>query len=634
MKVHYRHLLEKIHSKPKLKELSDKFFQLGHEHEILDDVFDFELTPNRGDCLSLNGLLRDLKLFYDIEADNNFYSEDINQGDISFINNARNSCSKISFLKIEIDEIPHDYDDELEKYFKDLDIKKNNFFTDISNYISYETGQPTHCYDSQKLGDTLILDQLDNDTKFDTLLGKTVNLRKGDLVFYNKNKEVINLAGIVGGDDTACSKDTRSVVVECAYFNPEAIIGKAIHYDIKSDASHKFERNTDPECHEYILRRFIRVVEQNTNIKKIEIFSKSYSELKPKIISSDLVAVNKILGTKINEKDFSLILERLGFIIKGNVIEVPSYRHDVTNLNDISEEIARAAGYDNIKSKSFEINLNNNIDDNFEELKLKALLIENGFSEVINSPFESNGEKDSIIVDNPLDSNRKFLRTDLKDSLIKNLLYNERRQQDSVKLFEISDIYTKPNSKKRILGVIASGRVDKNYLDFSKKINNNYLNTIFNDSLIKDKLKTIDISRESVKSKSKNQIIYGEMMIDSSLKIDRDVSNKNNTTIKDYKYIPISEYPSSTRDISFSIKDFSKLKLLEEVIDSFRHELIKEIFIFDYFNNTKTKEIKIGYRFILQSKQTTITDSEVNEVMNNLISKALSIDSVSVPGLA
>ena len=111
--------------------------------------------------------------------------------------------------------------------------------------------------------------------------------------------------------------------------------------------------------------------------------------------------------------------------------------------------------------------------------------------------------------------------------------------------------------------------------------------------MIKDKLKTIDISRESVKSKLKNQIIYGEMMIDSSLKIDRDVSNKNNTIIKDYKYIPISEYPSSTRDISFSIKDFSKLKLLEEVIDSFRHELIKEIFIFDYLITQKLKKSKL-----------------------------------------
>ena len=218
--------------------------------------------------------------------------------------------------------------------------------------------------------------------------------------------------------------------------------------------------------------------------------------------------------------------------------------------------------------------------------------------------------------------------------MIKNLLYNERRQQDSVKLFEISDIYVKPNSKKRILGVVASGRVDKNYLDFSKKINNNYLDSIFNDSSIKDKLKLIDISRESVKSKLKNQIVYGEMVIDSSLKVDRQASDENNTKIKDYKYLPISEYPSSTRDISFSIKDFSKLKILDEVIDSFRHELIKEIFIFDYFNNTNTKEIKIGYRFILQSKQATITDSEVNEVMNELISKALSINSVSVPGLA
>ena len=634
MKVHYKHLLEKIDSKPKLNELSDRFFQLGHEHEIINDIFDFELTPNRGDCLSLNGLLRDLKLFYDIEVDDSFYSEDINQSDICFTNNAKNSCNKISFLKIEIDEVPHHYDDGLEKYFKDLDVKKNNFFTDISNYISYETGQPTHCYDSRKLGNTLVLDKLDKDTEFCTLLGQTINIRKGDLVFYNKNKEVINLAGIIGGEDTACSKDTKSVVVECAYFNPEAIVGKSILYDMKSDASHKFERNTDPLCHEYILRRFIKVAEQNTNIKKIEIFSESYSEFKPTNISCDLVTVNKILGTKIHEKDFSRILKRLGFTIKENIIKVPSYRHDIANLNDISEEIARAIGYDNIKSKSFEINLNNNINDNFEENKLKALLIENGFSEVINSPFESNAEKDSIVVDNPLDSNRQFLRTNLKDSLIKNLLYNERRQQDSVKLFEISDIYVKPNSKKRILGVVASGRVDKNYLDFSKKINNNYLDSIFNDSSIKDKLKLIDISRESVKSKLKNQIVYGEMVIDSSLKVDRQASDENNTKIKDYKYLPISEYPSSTRDISFSIKDFSKLKILDEVIDSFRHELIKEIFIFDYFNNTNTKEIKIGYRFILQSKQATITDSEVNEVMNELISKALSINSVSVPGLA
>ena len=634
MKVHYKHLLEKIHSKPKLNELSDRFFQLGHEHEIINDIFDFELTPNRGDCLSLNGLLRDLKLFYDIEVDDSFYSENINQSDICFTNNAKNSCNKISFLKIEIDEVPDRYDDGLEKYFKDLDIKKNNFFTDISNYISYETGQPTHCYDSRKLGNTLVLDKLDKDTEFCTLLGQTINIRKGDLVFYNKNKEVINLAGIIGGEDTACSKDTKSVVVECAYFNPEAIVGKSILYDMKSDASHKFERNTDPLCHEYILRRFIKVAEQNTNIKKIEIFSESYSEFKPTNISCDLVTVNKILGTKIHEKDFSRILKRLGFTIKENIIKVPSYRHDIANLNDISEEIARAIGYDNIKSKSFEINLNNNINDNFEENKLKALLIENGFSEVINSPFESNAEKDSIVVDNPLDSNRQFLRTNLKDSLIKNLLYNERRQQDSVKLFEISDIYVKPNSKKRILGVVASGRVDKNYLDFSKKINNNYLDSIFNDSSIKDKLKLIDISRESVKSKLKNQIVYGEMVIDSSLKVDRQASDENNTKIKDYKYLPISEYPSSTRDISFSIKDFSKLKILDEVIDSFRHELIKEIFIFDYFNNTNTNEIKIGYRFILQSKQATITDSEVNEVMNELISKALSINSVSVPGLA
>ena len=135
MKLSYQHLKQKINSKLNKNELSDKLFQLGHEHEIHDDIYDFEFTPNRGDCLSINGLLRDLKLFYDVSISNDIFNKSINTLSLNFNNNVKKHCSNISFLKIEVDEVSQNYNGELKEYFDDMDVKRNNFFTDISNYI-------------------------------------------------------------------------------------------------------------------------------------------------------------------------------------------------------------------------------------------------------------------------------------------------------------------------------------------------------------------------------------------------------------------------------------------------------------------------------------------------------------------
>ena len=137
MKLSYKHLKHRIKSKPNIEELSDKLFQLGHEHEINNEILDFEFTPNRGDCLSINGLLRDLKLFYEVDISTDVFDKDLKSSLFKFENNAKKSCPYISFLKIEIDQVPKNYKDELKNYFIDLELNKNNFFTDISNYISY-----------------------------------------------------------------------------------------------------------------------------------------------------------------------------------------------------------------------------------------------------------------------------------------------------------------------------------------------------------------------------------------------------------------------------------------------------------------------------------------------------------------
>ena len=182
------------------------------------------------------------------------FTEKLNELQLDFENLSENTCPEISFLKLEIDQVPETYKNSLDNYFSDLGLSKNNFFTDVSNYLSYETGQPTHCYDAKTMSGKLLFHEIEKNEEFETLLDKKITL-KGKNSVFSLNDNIINLAGIVGGKSTSCSANTKTVIVECAFFQPEAIIGKSVKYDIQSEASHKFERGVDPECHDRVLRR-------------------------------------------------------------------------------------------------------------------------------------------------------------------------------------------------------------------------------------------------------------------------------------------------------------------------------------------------------------------------------------------
>jgi phenylalanyl-tRNA synthetase beta chain len=634
MKIAYSHLVKHIKEMPSIEELSDKLFQLGHEHEINNMIFDMEFTPNRGDCLSINGLLRDLNVFYDIDIVQKAYEQKIEPLQLNFINKAKDDCKKISFLKIVIDHLPSTYNDTLESYFKDLGNKKINFFTDISNYISYETGQPTHCYDGDQFENSFTLEYVNNNHEFETLVDKNIKLSGKNLVFKNIHNHIINLAGVIGDKKSACNAKTKTVIIECAHFNPEAIIGKSVKYDIVSEASHKFERSTDPNCHDYVLRRFLQLVEKSTTIKDVKLYKDISGDIDQIKIPFNTSKINKILGDSMPDEKHVSYLTRLGFIIKNNIVLVPSYRNDIHSINDLAEEIARSKGYNNIAGKNFELSINPIKKNQNKESSLKKLLVDNGFYEVINNPFTSFVTKHSIKVDNPLDSNKNFLRTSLKQSLIDNLLYNERRQQDSVKLFEISNAYSnKSKQGKRLIGIIASGRIDKNYRDFSKKIKNGYVKNILNFYVPESNLNFIDITRPSIGSKLKNHISYVEFEINDSLTTNyQEIENKEiNFDFK--QYIPISEYPISSRDLSFAITNPSKLEILQNYLLKVEYDILKNIYIFDYYSDEKNQKIKIGFRFTFQSKTGTIKDSEVDKIINELINHSLQIDSVSIPGL-
>ena len=161
----------------------------------------------------------------------------------------------------------------------------------------------------------------------------------------------------MGGMSTCCKQNTQKALVECAFFNPEAIIGKTSQYNLTSDAAHKFERGVDLFCHERVLRRFIEVVKDHASIKSIKIQSFDENISQPKKLPINIKKINKILGTQLENDKYLYYLSKLGFTI-ADEITIPSYRHDISSQNDLAEEIARVIGYNNIESSPFKIKEN------------------------------------------------------------------------------------------------------------------------------------------------------------------------------------------------------------------------------------------------------------------------------------
>ena len=634
MKIPYKHIIQSIEENPSLEEISDKLFQLGHEHEIEDGIFDLEITPNRGDCLSLTGILRELNVFYNFNQKDNIYEGTIQEFQLDFENCVPKFCPKISFLKLETTKEVLEYKGLLRDYFNDLKLTKNNFFTDVSNYLMYETGQPTHCYDANKIKDKIFLKEINHDLDFETLHEKKIKLNGKNNVFFI-NDDPINLAGIMGSKNTACSNDTTSIILECAYFQPEEIIGKSVKYDINSDAAHKFERGVDPLSHDKVIRRFIQIVQDHAQIKSIMLYQDDNFKYETKTISLDHNKINNIIGTNISNSDYIHHLQSLNFEINNNLVMVPSYRNDISFQNDLAEEIARVIGYDKIPIKKINI-LKTKQEIDSPEDKIKSFLVNNGFYEIINSPFIGDRNKNSISIDNPLDKTRMFLRTDISQSLLENLLYNERRQKNSIKLFEVSDIYSlnkdEVTATKKI-SIIASGRVGKNFKDFSKTIDVKFMKNLLKDFLPDINYDFKHISRESLDTKSKSEIVYLEIDLEELHNDNCKYKHKFLPPKEFIKYKPISEFPSSFRDISYLIKDSSMINSLQNEIFDHKDPILKDVFVFDYYQNKKTNEIKMGFRFTFQSHHKTLTVDEIDDVIEHIISKTLKINSIEIPGI-
>ena len=635
MKISYKHLRKFLRNNISIEEISKMLFQLGHENEVKESILDIEFTPNRGDCLSVMGLARDLNALTPSHQEIEIYEDKLDPFYLGFENNAPKACNKITFLYLEIDKINSNYKDYLENYFKDLNINKNNLFADVSNYVSYELGQPSHAYDFDEINGEIRLHFLEESAEFDTLLGKKINLEVGDLVFSD-DKNIINLAGVMGSQGTSCSHKTKKIIVEFASFQPDSLIGRSVRYDLNSEAAHKFERFVDPYLQEKSMRRYIKIISEHAEISSMKVFCKTFLNHSNHEIELNTSRINQILGTDIPSMKIEDHLKKLSLEISNGSILVPSFRNDLESVNDIAEEIARVIGYDKIPSAKLTINESFAGTYNLEKY-VSDFLRKKGLNEVINSQFTSENSKDSITVDNPLDSNRKFIRTKMRDSLIQNLVFNEKRQKDSIKFFEISDIYSMSENKqvikKKMLGIIASGRIGNNRRDFLKKISKSYIQNIFVDFEDNFANEIIKIDRKNIDSKSKDEIYYLEIEL---LRL--------KTYFKDYELLKetnefiecsdISEFPSSTRDLSVLVKQIKDIDKISKIIEDHDSNILVDRFLFDFYENKKNGQIKAAYRLTFQSKKNTLSDEEIDKEIKDIVLQIIEIKNVSIPGYA
>ena len=305
--------------------------------------------------------------------------------------------------------------------------------------------------------------------------------------------------------------------------------------------------------------------------------------------------INGILGTSASDIEINKILSSLSFEIQENKVSIPSFRNDLTSANDISEEVARVIGYDNIASEKFDLPKQNKSLTKIDWLR--KILNHNGFTEVINFQFSKEKKDQSISIDNPLDINKSYLRTTLKDSRTENLLFNERRQKDSIKIFEISDIYSINKQQnitvKKYLGLIASGRIANNYKEFSKKIDKNFIEEIFMHVDINLEKYISNIDRKSLDTKKKDDIFFIEVPLEEiETRSNAEKFDYHDNNILQQRYQEVSDFPSSNRDFSFLVNDIETINRISELISQFNSEILKDVFLFDFYEDPSNNRVK------------------------------------------
>ncbi len=442
-------LLELLHGEPGAS--------LAAALELDDLSIDVDVTPNRADCLSVAGLAREVAAIHRCVAAG---------PDIHDVRPAIDDYFPVEVLSAAdcpryLGRVLRGIDDTAEsplwmrERLRRSGVRSLGPVVDVTNYVMLELGQPMHAFDLRRLAGHIEVRRAASQEALTALDGQRIVLREDTLVIAD-GQGVQAIAGIMGGQATAVSTTTRDLFLESAFFHPLAIAGRARAYGLATESSRRFERGVDPELARRAMERATGLLLEIAGGRAgpiVEVASGEHLPSRP-VISLRRARVARLLGVEIPAEEVRDILTRLGMDLTeaawGWEVRAPSFRFDIANEADLIEELARIRGYDGIPTAipSVRLQMSRRPEAGVTRERVQSLMADRGYHEAITYSFvdaelqESiDPERAPLALSNPLASDMAVIRTSLWPGLLAAALYNVRRQQPRVRLFETGVIF-------------------------------------------------------------------------------------------------------------------------------------------------------------------------------------------------
>ena len=634
----------------------------------LDDVvLELDLTPNRGDCFSTRGIVREIaaltgKKIKKIPVE--IPEEGPNIQDIMSIQvDSPDLCPRYAARTISGVTIGHSPIWVVQQ-LQSMGFRSINNVVDVTNFVMMEWGQPLHAFDYNLIqGKRIIVRRAKEKEKIITLDEVERQLINENLVIADA-KRPIALAGVMGGANTEVSDKTQTILLESAFFDPVSIRRTANLFGLHSEASHRFERGIDPDSVILALNRATQLIVKVAGGKPAQGVIDIYPvPFQPRTIILRLPMVKKVLGIEIPEKKILAILQNMNFSIhrideQKLEIQPPVLRWDIEREVDLIEEIARMYGYENIPVSLPTGTISSEKKTKLRdfETKIRNIFVGLGFSEAINFSFISEKIMDDlpqisvearerIYLKNPLTEDQNVMRNSLMAGLCKNIAYNQNRQADNIRLFELGKCFIPSPSnllpkEKMMLGVVMQGsrkpcswqgKIESLTFFDLKGIVEAFMSALgISDYTISPNNTLWMGSYQSCSIRVKNQPVGFLGKIDKSIlkyfDINKDIFGieleiELLTTPKKGTLKPIPKYPPIARDLALIVPEEISYQELGQTIRDMKINILQGMYLFDVYRGDQIPagEKSYGLSLIYQSLERTLTDKEINAVHEKII---------------
>ena len=670
MKVQYSFLKNFLSTDLSQAKLADVFTKVGFECECEGSIIDFDITPNRGDVLSLRGLKREFqaqqsKIFKDISK----YEKIIFKKDKKIINKIdKTGCGNYQLMLVQGLTSVRALDSKKRNFLSAAGVSLIHPLVDLGNYVMLEMGTPMHVFDLDHLKFPLnIVFPISKKTSFQAIGGDAKIVESSSLTIQDQ-QGIQAIAGIIGGEKTSVSKNTTNIAVEAAFFNPAKIANQARKYGLATDASHRFERGVDPELQQKALARFLALLKEIATYDSLECYEGASVQLKPQVISLNVERFNNFSGFILPTKTIKLFLEALGFTSMPTKtsktthlkFQVPSHRFDMELEEDLYEEILRCYGYDNIPINPPKSGPALKATNNSASAHLKAGLVFGGFQELMHMPFVSTETFNALNsndwspaeLSNPINENEPLMRSSLFGSLFSAINLNVKKGYSAIKFFEEGNVFHKTKNgfaqETHLSGLVY-------YHEQQKTWSNKYFQYDFY-SLKAEVLKLLQSLRvqsihlapnssATIFTANAMDIFSGKKKIGMLGEINPSATQKliknpafgfeiypENISTKPAvpKLKPVSKFPSSSRDLNILVDKSYLYAEIERVLLNGKIKFLHTLALANTFEGPGISDglISMTLRFMFQSPVKSLQESEINASMDyafNLLHKALSV---------